>query len=89
MNLLSKFCKAGRGLLLSFVLLGLVWTFYTRLDGTVWSEITLDHPEKPLTKKELEDFIEESGKLSKKDSENVSCHSEEKQEIYSHLRNIS
>ena len=50
-----------------FVFLGLVWTFYTRLDGTIWSEITLDHPEKPLTKKELEDFIEESGELSKKD----------------------
>ena len=49
-----------------FVLLGLVLTFYTRLDGTVWSEITLDHPEKPLTKKELEDFIEESGELSEK-----------------------
>ena len=74
--------------LIIFVLLGLVWTFYTRLDRTIWSEITLDHPEKPLTKKELEDFIEESGELSK-NSENVSCHSEEKQEIYSHLRNIS
>ena len=49
-----------------FVLLGLVWTFYTRLDRTIWSEITLDHPEKPLTKKELEDFIEESGELSEK-----------------------
>ena len=49
-----------------FVLLGLLWTFCPRLHGAIWSEITLDHPEKPLTKKELEDFIEESGKLSEK-----------------------
>ena len=63
-----------------FVFLGLVWTFYTRLDGTIWSEIMLDHPEKPLTKKELEDFIEESGELSK-NIKNVSCHIEERREI--------